>query len=371
MSVYRPKDKKTGQFTSPFYIYDFKLQGKRFSGNTGCRTKPEARRFEEVEREKAKEKLKAEAALAGQPMTIDEAAGLFWEERGQTYRGNAKKTFKAALTWIIREAGPDTFLTDFSNRTVAELVARRRGEGVKNATVNRTVTEPLRRIFNRAEKAWDQKVPKINWGQHLLPEPKERTRELSRDEEQRIFEALSEDYRTIFRFALLSGFRLSECVNLKWSDIDWHGRTISVAGKGEKPAKIPLTKDLRELLFPLQGRHPEAVFTYRVRKTRKGYRLRGDYQPMTYEGTKTAWRRTLAREETGVTDFRFHDNRHTAATRLLRSSGNLKLVQRLLRHEDIATTTKYAHVTDEDLRLAMENAVESHEKSQDAKAKTA
>ncbi|MDG2571043.1 tyrosine-type recombinase/integrase, partial [Vibrio parahaemolyticus] len=82
-------------------------------------------------------------------------------------------------------------------------------------------------------------------------------------------------------------------------------------------------------------------------------------------------RRALAKEETGVTDFRFHDNRHTAATRLLRSSGNLKLVQKLLRHEDIATTTKYAHVTDEDLRLAMETAAESQEKSQDRESKTA
>ncbi|MXQ12539.1 tyrosine-type recombinase/integrase [Microvirga makkahensis] len=50
-------------------------------------------------------------------------------------------------------------------------------------------------------------------------------------------------------------------------------------------------------------------------------------------GQKTAWRRTLAKEETGVTAFRFHDSRHTAATRLLRSSGHLRLVQRLLRHE--------------------------------------
>jgi integrase len=369
MSVYRPKDKKTGAFTSPFYVYDFQLKGNRFFGNTGCRTKPEARKFEELEKEKARDRLKAESARSADEMTIDEAAGLFWDERGKTYRGNAKKTFKAALAWIIREAGHTTLLSEITNRTVSELVAKRRGEGVSNATVNRTVTEPLRRIMNRAEKAWDQKVPRINWGQHLLSEPKERTRELSRDEEGRIIEALTPDYQTIFRFAVLSGFRLFECVGLKWPDIDWHGRTISVMGKGGKPAKIPLTKDLRELLFPLQGRHPEAVFTYKTRRPRKGLREKGEYCPLTYEGTKTAWRRALAKEGTGVADFRFHDNRHTAATRLLRSSGNLKLVQRLLRHEDIATTTKYAHVTDDDLRDAMEKAVESQENHRENKTK--
>ncbi|EHS52593.1 integrase family protein [Rhizobium sp. PDO1-076] len=44
----------------------------------------------------------------------------------------------------------------------------------------------------------------------------------------------------------------------------------------------------------------------------------------------------------GVQSFRFHDTRHTTATRILRAS-NLKVTQRLLGHADIATTTKYAH----------------------------
>lgn len=369
MSIYKPKDKDGN--TSPFYVYDFQYKRRRFHGNTECRTKAEARKVEEQERERAKELLKNEAALASAPMTIDVAAGQFWLEKGQYYSGNARKTFKASLKWLVENAGKDRLLSEVTNRLVSELVAKRRGEGVSNATVNRTVTEPLRRILRRAAEAWDQTVPKINWGQHLLEEPDERVRELTKDEEKKILEALTPAYQTIFRFALLSGFRLAECVNLRWSDIDWHSRTISVLGKGNKRAKIPLTTDLRELLFPLQGRHPEAVFTYETRRPRKGLRAKGEYCPMTYEGTKTAWRRALAKEETGVTDFRFHDNRHTAATRLLRSSGNLKLVQRLLRHEDIATTTKYAHVTDDDLRDAMESAAKSHKKYQGRRAKTA
>ncbi|MBA1156888.1 tyrosine-type recombinase/integrase [Microvirga mediterraneensis] len=369
MSVYRPKDKDGN--TSPFYVYDFQYKRRRFHGNTECRTKSEARKVEERERERAKELLRNEAVLAEAPMTLDIACGKFWIDIGQYYNGNARKTFKSSLAWLVKHAGADLLLSEVTNRLVSDLVATRRGEGVKNATVNRTVTEPLRRVLRKAADAWDQKVGKINWDSHLLEEPDERVRELTKDEEARIVAALTEDYQAVFRFALLSGFRLSECVNLKWSDIDWHGRTVSVLGKGNKRAKIPLTKDLRELLFPLQGRHPEAVFAYKVRRPRKGHRAKGEYCPMTYEGTKTAWRRALAKEETGVTDFRFHDNRHTAATRLLRSSGNLKLVQKLLRHEDIATTTKYAHVTDEDLRLAMETAAESQGKSQDRKSKTA
>jgi integrase len=127
----------------------------------------------------------------------------------------------------------------------------------------------------------------------------------------------------------------------------------------DKKDTVPLTAGLRELLSPLQGNHPNVVFCYRAKRPRRVdgqlVRERGAWCPITYEGLKTAWRRK------GVTieDFRFHDTRHTAATRLLRSSRNLKLVQKLLRHEDIATTAKYAHVDDHDLMEAMERAENS------------
>lgn len=71
------------------------------------------------------------------------------------------------------------------------------------------------------------------------------------------------------------------------------------------------------------------------------------------EGFKTAWRRY--RDKSGVENFRFHDTRHTAATRTLRT-GNMKIVQRMLGHEDITTTAKYAHAMIEDMRIAMEAA---------------
>lgn len=57
----------------------------------------------------------------------------------------------------------------------------------------------------------------------------------------------------------------------------------------------------------------------------------------------------------GVENFHVHDLRHTAATRLLRTTGNLVMSQKLLGHSQITTTTRYAHVTKDDLRQAMED----------------
>jgi site-specific recombinase XerC len=62
-------------------------------------------------------------------------------------------------------------------------------------------------------------------------------------------------------------------------------------------------------------------------------------------------------------DYRFHDNRHTAATSILRATGNLKAVQKLLRHSDVSTTAKYAHALIDDVRDAMEAGEKSRNKS--------
>lgn len=375
MSTYRPKN-KAGAHTSPFYQYDFWLEGRRFHGSTGCRLKREADREEQKQRVLAKALIDATPAEGEKrPLSLDLAAERYWQERGKFFRGNARATFEASLAWLVSAAGPDTPIRAITNSTVSALVAQRRGETarrngkarqgttppklVTNSTVNRTVLEPLRMLLNRARDAWDEPVAKISWGTHRLDEPKERTRELTADEEVRLFAALPPDYQVVVDFALMTGCRLAECVGLLWSDIDWGGRQITIRGKGDKTVQIPLSAGVRELLFPLPGADSASadrsgsVFTYACRKKR-GARQVGDRLPITYEGLKTQWRRS--REASGVTNFRYHDNRHTAATRILRAGGNLKTVQVLLRHEDITTTAKYAHVNDHDVRSAMEAA---------------
>jgi integrase len=69
------------------------------------------------------------------------------------------------------------------------------------------------------------------------------------------------------------------------------------------------------------------------------------------------------RAKAGVADFRFHDYRHDFGTKLLRDSGNLKLVQKAMNHADIKSTLRYAHVLDEDVAAAVERVAKSRKKS--------
>ncbi len=101
----------------------------------------------------------------------------------------------------------------------------------------------------------------------------------------------------------------------------------------------------------LPGHHPDWVFTYIAQKTQKG-RVRGQRYPITYDGSKTEWRRI--RDRAKINDLRFHDLRHDFGSRLLRQTGNLKLAQKAMNHADIKTTMRYVHVLDEEVSNALE-----------------
>lgn len=93
--------------------------------------------------------------------------------------------------------------------------------------------------------------------------------------------------------------------------------------------------------------------------------MKGQRCPITLNGLKTEWRRL--RERTNVHGFRFHDFRHDLATRLLRETGNMKLVQRALNHADIKTTTLYAHVLTEEIASVQEGVQKSRNKFRNKK----
>lgn len=220
----------------------------------------------------------------------------------------------------------------------------------------------MRAILRRAE-LWGQTVARIEWKNHLLAEPKERVRELSAEEEKKLLAAIRRDYRAAFEFAILSALRLDELVQMQWAHVDFGANRLNLVGKGDVIASIPLSTPMVRLLREQQDYGATGpVWTYQPRRREKGDLSNRGPKPMTYEGLKTEWRR--ARQRAGIpstrTDallgYRWHDNRHTAITRLVRASGNLKLGQKLARHSTIATTMKYAHATEDDLRRAMEAA---------------
>jgi len=360
MSVYKRKGQDT-------YSYDFQLRGRRFSGDTGATTKREAVRFEETRKEAERAKLAEEASFYGKELTFDLASSRWWTEVGQHNAG--QETILRNLLWLKANIGTKTNLTEITDNVIASLVAKRRGERIKGkpdapfvspSTVNRTCTQPLREIIMRAKKVWKVAVADVDFGRHMLKEPQERVREASVDEEAAIMEQLERGYDDAVEFAFLSGCRRMEILGLEWPHIDFFSKRFSVTGKGGKTRTIPMSDAIYELLWKQKDHHPVKVFTYAAKRTLKPQNLiKGQRYPLTESGLKSAMRRAVP--NANVKNFRFHDTRHTTATRVLRAS-NLRVAQILLGHRDIKTTTKYAHAIDDDVRRAL-NATSSPTKS--------
>jgi integrase len=357
MSVY--KDAR-----SPFYQYDFRWRGHRFFGSTKVTDRREAEKVERTKRDEAK-RIVAQESAAKTSLRLDDVAGRYWQDVGQHHAG-ADNT-ERLLDMVVGYLGEDTLITDITGDDIAKLRAWRRGHKRKDGalisafTVNDTI-EQVKKLFTHLKGLNSnlrfEHEPK--WKNFWLPEPKERMRELHDDEAGRLDDAMREDWGPFFMFERASGLRLNECVTLRWTEVHWEAREITKEGKGGKVVTVPITPEIRAILWPLRGHHREFVFTYVAKRTR-GKRVRGTRYRITYNGAKTQWRRLCKRAK--VVGFRFHDHRHDIGTKVLRSTGNLKLAQRVLNHADIRSTVRYAHVIDNEVRAAFESYQESRKKS--------
>lgn len=359
------------------YSYDFQQGGERFSGSTGKTRKRDAEAEEQRIRDDVKRRQaerKAAIVKAGPDLTIKDACMKWWAEKAADYVESVHGDMQRYLAWLTDHFGHDTPLHEIGDAEVAKMVAARRGEPNQNfksrerliskTTVNRSSTAILNRVMLRARKVWKIPLQEIDWRQHTLAEPKEIVREASTGEEQALLEHLGRGYQDAVRFAMRLGARRMELLKLDWTDVDFFSNRVTLKGKRGRSRLVPLPSDMRELLWSLKDHHPVKVFTYvaeHTQKLRNGVTIvRGQRYPISEEGLRRVFEQ--ARRKAGVANFRFHDTRHTAATRLLRSSGNLRLVSKLLGHAQIATTVKYAHATIDDLAEAMAAMVpqESH-----------
>lgn len=331
MSLYKPKG-------SPYWHYDFVIKGRRFYGSTGQESKPLAREVQRTERQKA--------ALPNQTedMTLDDACGHYWLEVAKTQP--SAETTEYQIENLCRGLGKNTFLTEITDRKLAEWVAKRRGEKsrlnrrISPASVNREV-QLLKRILRRAAKVYKANVPNIEWSSHILQEPDARDRTLTETEERKLIEEAADHLKAPIRFALLTGVRLSVAINLNWTQVNLSERYIAYKSKSRKPGGkvhvLPLTTELVALFGNLSPKDRGPVFTLDGKKIKSW---------------RTAWEG--AKRRAGVEDFRWHDLRHTAGTRMVRRGVGLSVVQEVLGHADIATTRRYVHHDAKDKLAALE-----------------
>ena len=142
--------------------------------------------------------------------------------------------------------------------------------------------------------------------------------------------------RALLELLYGSGLRLSEAVGLNVSDVDFAQGFARVVGKGNKIRNAPLGQICISALKDWLAVHPEPSSDAPLFTARGKHRI----APRTVQQRlKAIGLRTLGSDE-----LHPHMLRHSFATHLLESSGDLRAVQELLGHADIATTQIYTHL---------------------------
>jgi len=246
-------------------------------------------------------------------------------------------------SWKRDEQSIKHFLEYFKNKTLQQLNSwiiekykSERKEIVRQSTVNREL-DTLRNMLNKA----------VDWGMIESSPYKVKhfrvnntnLRIISDEEFDLLYESSSLDLKPILLSAVSTGMRLGELLSLKWNDINLNidGFITVRDSKNYESRTIPINSTLLKTLSDLK-KHSESEYVFEGRKT-----------------IRSVWIKAL--KTSGIAHCRFHDLRHTFASRLVMNGVDLVTVAELMGHKDITMTKRYSHPTPEHKKHAVESLI--------------
>lgn len=254
-----------------------------------------------------------------------------WNEAGA--RWLRERRFKASiehdrakLAWLEPRLG-HLELEAIDHDLVAAIAAEK-VVATSMATANRYLAL-IRAILRRACLLWEwiRRVPPIE----LYPEPKRRIRWLTRHQVAVLLQELPAHQRYLVLFALATGLRQANVLQLEWSQVDLERRLAWIhadQAKARREIRVPLSAAAIAVLEACQGKHARYVFTFRGK-------------PLRAANTR-AWREALKRA--GIEDFKWHDLRHTWASWHAQEGTPLFVLQELGGWSSEAMVKRYAHL---------------------------
>ena len=245
------------------------------------------------------------------------------------------------LGWFRERAATDVTPQDIERR-VAELG----DQGRKPATLNRyrALLSLTYSLANRNGKVSVNPARLVR----LRKENNARVRFLDGQEEATLRAKIREtcpDREAEFDLALHTGMRRGEQYRLRWQDVNLKQGILT----------IPCSKHGEKRHVPINSAARAALETLQRRKDGSGYACPG---PADSRGRD--WQRWFEEAvlEAGIVNFRWHDLRHTFASRLVMAGVDLRTVQELMGHKTISMTVRYSHLAPTHLQEAVERLTE-------------
>ncbi|MEY4527533.1 MAG: hypothetical protein RL768_1252 [Nitrospirota bacterium] len=237
----------------------------------------------------------------------------------------------------------DRTLADITPKLIVAYKNKRYEDGKAPATINRELAN-LKKAFNLALREWEwchqNPVSRVS----MEKENNKRDRWLSEEEESQLLTACAPWLHDLVTFALHTGMRMGEILELTWRGVDFTRRTVTVMrSKNGERRTIPVNETVLRVLkekAKVRSLASDLVFCSKA------------FTPMESGHLRRSFRLALSKAK--IEEFHFHDLRHTFATRLVQAGIDLYKVQQLLGHKSPIMTQRYAHHYPESLRDGVE-----------------
>lgn len=232
-------------------------------------------------------------------------------------------------------------LRRFNTVITEQLQTDHMKRGLKNTSINK-ILNVLKHMFTKAVE-WDmveaetlKRIRKVK----PLKDDSKRLRYLSKDECRTLLDNCNGYLKEIVTFALNTGCRRGEILPLKWDNVDMrHGFIRLDRTKNGERRDIPINDSLKSVLQGI-ARRLDIPYVFFDKVTGKPY-----------QSVKRSF--ITACKKSGITDFHFHDLRHTFASQLVMSGVDITTVSRLLGHKSLTMTLRYSHLAPNHLQSAV------------------
>ena len=220
------------------------------------------------------------------------------------------------------------------NIKIKMYIAQLRKKNLKTSSVNRKISTLKNYLkFLQTEKIIDQ----IDFQEfESLSSVKKIPKAISKSQMEQIFEDLKKSKQTnaglyilILKLIYLSGLRISEALNLKWSDINHQDNSLYVYGKGSKERKVFIINDY---LVQLKNLEKNNQYVFTINKQKISTRSVNKFLQNCYDNL-------LIKNKLSS-----HIFRHSFATTMLENNADIRHIQKLLGHSSISTTEIYTKV---------------------------
>ena len=311
-----------------------KAWGIRYSANGGPAKREivaDTKEGAQAELDKKREDYQERLLGVAEGKTLQDLAPLYRDYQRAKERDMC--TVEARLKNLLAYFG-DTPLEDIEERSDGYVLARRKA-GVVNGTINREIAA----LNHMLHLAWRRfKMLRHRPFIERLTEAGPRERELSEAEEAKLLPVCGQDLRDLIEAALMTGMREGELIRLRRGQVDLAERLINFPPTKKGLRRLmPVNERLYYLLCRrYAGLSPEDLLFSLVSKPWQRWHIRNRLQ--------------VAIRKAGIPAMRFHDLRHTAASRLRRAGADMDHIRKVLGHRGIQTTQGYVHYEADQLR---------------------